>query len=87
MDTVGLGGSQMCRWKTDEAFSDDIDTYILLLHCVWIIKKFSMIKSALVSKNFQTWLLIGGQYSYQPIRNYARKSLLTTIDFDFDVSQ
>ena len=44
----------------------------------------SMSKSMLINKDFQTWHLIGWQHSRQPIRSHARKSLLTTMEFNID---
>ena len=38
------------------------------------------IRSILVNKNFQTWLLIGWQQATK-IRNYVNKFLLTNMDF------
>ena len=43
-----------------------------------------MLQSVQFNKNFQTWLLIGWQLCYQPIRCHVRKSLLTNMDFDMD---
>ena len=55
------------RNLVDLSFQDDI--YLCL--------EISILKSTLVNKDFQTWLLIGWQHSHQPIRSYVRKSLLT----------
>ena len=45
---------------------------------VWVF----MLKSMLISKDFQTWRLIGWQHSRQPIRSIVRKSLLTYMGFN-----
>ena len=44
----------------------------------------SILKSILVSKDFQTWHLIGWQHSRQPIRSHVRKCLLTNMEFNMD---
>ena len=41
-----------------------------------------MLKYMLVTKDIQTWLLIGWQGRHQPIRSHVIKSLLTNIDFN-----
>ena len=51
----------------------------------WDTKKSQVLKSMLVNKDFQTWLLIGWQHSCQPIRTHVRKSLLMYIYFNMYV--
>ena len=46
-----------------------------------------MLKSMLVNKDFQTWLLIGWQHICQPIRSQVKKSLLNNMDFNMDFSK
>ena len=43
------------------------------------------VKSMLVNKDFQTWLLIGWQLCCQPIRCQAWKSALTNMDFNMEI--
>ena len=49
--------------------------------------KIFMLKSMLINKNFQTWLLIGWQHSRQPIRSHVRKFVLNNMDFNMDFIQ
>ena len=40
--------------------------------------------SMFVSKDVQTWHLIGWQHNRQPIRGHVRKSLLSNMEFNMD---
>ena len=48
--------------------------------------KLSMLKSMLVTNDFQTWHLIGWQHNRQPIGSQVRKSLLTSTEFNMDLT-
>ena len=41
-----------------------------------------MLKSKLLDKSFQNWLLIGWKHSYQPIKSYVNWILFTKMDID-----
>ena len=43
-----------------------------------------LIKKCTLNKRFQIWLLIGWQYSHQPIGSHVRKSLLRNTKFNID---
>ena len=46
-----------------------------------------MLKSMLVNKNFQTWLLIGWQLCCQPIQSQVWKSVLNNMEFIMDFAE
>ena len=48
-----------------------------------LVTKTYCVKSLLVSKDFQTWL-IGWQHNHQPFRSHIRKFLLTNMEFNMD---